>query len=340
MSFRGEGAPGAKLAFAGLLAAALARVAVASGDPVGLCWIGGVGVHGLPPMGGREAFDRVIGAIEGAAAAGDGNAGELAFERALAPVGRRARRGIGDRPPLGSARSPGPRAGDLRRAGDLGASAGGGARPRSHARRSSASAARCASARWRARRWSRPTPTWCGRRTRSGSPPSPRPGRAISRRAGGRLVDVTTADPAGRGGARRSSSPSRRRADELPHRVGAGHRAARPRARPRPHAPPPAGRGAALPAGAARAAHAAGRAPPQPARGSRALRRARAGGAGARPARRHAVHPLLAARHHPPLGGVGGAGPRPRRLPEHAGQAAGAPGGARAGPARSAPRAS
>jgi uncharacterized protein (DUF58 family) len=93
MSYRGEGAPGAKVAFAGLVAAALARVAVASGDPVGLCWIGGVGVHGLPPMGGREAFDRVIGAIEGAAAAGDGSAGEHAFERALAPVGRRARRG-------------------------------------------------------------------------------------------------------------------------------------------------------------------------------------------------------------------------------------------------------
>ena len=96
MSFRGAGAPrppGAKLAFAGLLAAALARIAVASGDPVGLCWIGGAGVHGLPPMAGREAFERVVGCIEGAAAAGDGSAGEHAFERALGPVGRRARRG-------------------------------------------------------------------------------------------------------------------------------------------------------------------------------------------------------------------------------------------------------
>jgi uncharacterized protein (DUF58 family) len=94
MSFRSEGGPpGAKVAFAGLLAAALARIAVASGDPVGLCWIGGVGVHGLPPMAGREAFERVVGSIEGAAAAGDGSAGEHAFERALGPVGRRARRG-------------------------------------------------------------------------------------------------------------------------------------------------------------------------------------------------------------------------------------------------------
>src|SRR5258705_676011 len=34
-------APGAKLAFASLIAAALARIAVASGDPVGLSFLGG-----------------------------------------------------------------------------------------------------------------------------------------------------------------------------------------------------------------------------------------------------------------------------------------------------------
>jgi uncharacterized protein (DUF58 family) len=56
-------------------------------------WIGGVGVRDLPPMAGREAFDRVVGCLEGAGAAGDGSAPELAFERELAPVGRRARRG-------------------------------------------------------------------------------------------------------------------------------------------------------------------------------------------------------------------------------------------------------
>ena len=93
MSYRGEGAPGAKLAYAGLCAAALARIAVASGDPVGLAWLGGVGVHGLPPMGGREAFERVIGCIEGAAAAGDASADDQAMSRALGPVARRARRG-------------------------------------------------------------------------------------------------------------------------------------------------------------------------------------------------------------------------------------------------------
>jgi uncharacterized protein (DUF58 family) len=93
MSFRGETAPGAKIAYAGLLAAALARIAVSSGDPVGLAWVGGIGVHGLPPMAGREAFERVVGSIEGAGAAGDGTTRENGFDRSLAPVGRRARRG-------------------------------------------------------------------------------------------------------------------------------------------------------------------------------------------------------------------------------------------------------
>lgn len=93
MSYRGDGAPGAKLAFAGLVAAALARVAVASGDPVGLAWLGGVGVHGMPPMAGREAFDRIVGSIEGAAAAGDASADDHAMSRALGPIARRARRG-------------------------------------------------------------------------------------------------------------------------------------------------------------------------------------------------------------------------------------------------------
>lgn len=93
MSFRGDRAPGAKLAFAGLVAAALSRVAVATGDPVGLAWLGGIGVHGIPPMAGREAFDRVVAAIEGAGAAGDASADDAAVARALSPVARRARRG-------------------------------------------------------------------------------------------------------------------------------------------------------------------------------------------------------------------------------------------------------
>jgi uncharacterized protein (DUF58 family) len=93
MSYRGEGAPGAKLAYAALIAAAMTRVALATGDPVGLVWIGGRGTHALPAMAGREAFERVVGVLEGASAAGDASSDAAALDRTLAPVARRARRG-------------------------------------------------------------------------------------------------------------------------------------------------------------------------------------------------------------------------------------------------------
>jgi hypothetical protein len=44
-------------------------------------------------MAGREAFERVVGALESAEAAGDASADASAMERALAPVARKARRG-------------------------------------------------------------------------------------------------------------------------------------------------------------------------------------------------------------------------------------------------------
>jgi uncharacterized protein (DUF58 family) len=93
MAYRGPRAPGAKLAYAALLAAATARVAVATGDPVGLAWIGGAAAHNLPAVAGREGFERVVGALEGARAAQDLSRDDGALERALAPVARRARRG-------------------------------------------------------------------------------------------------------------------------------------------------------------------------------------------------------------------------------------------------------
>jgi uncharacterized protein (DUF58 family) len=93
MSYRGEGAPGSKVAYAALIAAALGRVALASGDPVGLEWIGGAGTRALPAIAGREAFERVVGALEGASSAGDVSADDTAMERTLAPIARKARRG-------------------------------------------------------------------------------------------------------------------------------------------------------------------------------------------------------------------------------------------------------
>lgn len=93
MAYRSGRAPGAKLAYAATLAAALARVAVSTGDPVGLEWIGGQAARSLSATAGREAFDRIVGSLEGVAAAGDLTADATALDRCLAPVARKARRG-------------------------------------------------------------------------------------------------------------------------------------------------------------------------------------------------------------------------------------------------------
>jgi uncharacterized protein (DUF58 family) len=93
MGFRSAQAPGAKLAYAAVVAAALARVAVGGGDPVALFWIGGDNVRSLPAAGGREAFERVVGVLEGVAAGGDLHLDVAAVERAFAAVARGAGRG-------------------------------------------------------------------------------------------------------------------------------------------------------------------------------------------------------------------------------------------------------
>jgi len=93
MAYRSELAPASKLEMAVVVAAALARIAVASGDPVALDWIGGARPRSLPSMGGREAFERIVGALEDAEASGDLRTELGTVERALAPVARHARRG-------------------------------------------------------------------------------------------------------------------------------------------------------------------------------------------------------------------------------------------------------
>ena len=93
MGFRSKGAPGAKLAYAAVLAAALARIAVASGDPVALDFVGGTNGQPLPAIGGREAFERIVAALERTAAGGDVRHDVGEVERCLAAVARHARRG-------------------------------------------------------------------------------------------------------------------------------------------------------------------------------------------------------------------------------------------------------
>lgn len=93
MGFRSKGATGAKLAYAAVVAAALSRIAISGGDPVALDWIGGEGREPLPALGGREAFERVIAALETVRAGGDVRLDTAAVERAFAAVARHARRG-------------------------------------------------------------------------------------------------------------------------------------------------------------------------------------------------------------------------------------------------------
>jgi uncharacterized protein (DUF58 family) len=94
MKYRGSLAPGAKLAFGALVAAALARVAISSGDPVGLAYIGGEGKeHGVRVSSGREAFERVVGSLEACTPGGAARLDAQMLDRALAGIVRSARRG-------------------------------------------------------------------------------------------------------------------------------------------------------------------------------------------------------------------------------------------------------
>jgi len=94
MGYRGAGAPGAKLAWASVVAASLARLAVGSGDPVGLTFIGGSPTsRGVAVAGGREVFERVLGSLEAAGAGGDAKTDVAVLDRGLGGVARSARRG-------------------------------------------------------------------------------------------------------------------------------------------------------------------------------------------------------------------------------------------------------
>ncbi|MBN2193653.1 MAG: DUF58 domain-containing protein [Polyangiaceae bacterium] len=93
MAYRSPSAPGAKLAFAALVAAALARIALSSGDPVGLDWVGGERRRPLPALAGREAFERIVSALEVVEPSGDLTVDHQAVSRAIAPIARHASRG-------------------------------------------------------------------------------------------------------------------------------------------------------------------------------------------------------------------------------------------------------
>jgi uncharacterized protein (DUF58 family) len=93
MRFQSKGAFGPKFAFAALIAAALTKIAVASGDRVALDFIAGEGALGLPTTGGSEAFERVVAVLEATEPAGEVHENLPALERAFAPSARHGGRG-------------------------------------------------------------------------------------------------------------------------------------------------------------------------------------------------------------------------------------------------------
>ncbi len=94
MGYRGSRSPAAKYAWAALIAAALARVAIAQGDSVAVTFFGGSqAVHNVPRGGGREQFERIVSALEAADPFGDADAQSNIVEDAVANVDRTSRRG-------------------------------------------------------------------------------------------------------------------------------------------------------------------------------------------------------------------------------------------------------
>lgn len=94
MGYRGsKRARDSKLGTAALVSAVLARIAVASGDPVGLTYFGGEHARPIAVSGGREGFDRILGSLEEARAGGDAVRDPALLDRALGILTRAARRG-------------------------------------------------------------------------------------------------------------------------------------------------------------------------------------------------------------------------------------------------------
>ncbi len=98
MAYSSAKAKASKLAYAGLLAAALTRIAVASGDLITLDWLGGENATGLAAIGGKMAFERVVEAFEQLRPKEDDSEADArltteSFERRLYAVAKAARRG-------------------------------------------------------------------------------------------------------------------------------------------------------------------------------------------------------------------------------------------------------
>jgi uncharacterized protein (DUF58 family) len=93
MSYTGPGGPGPKYGFAALIAAALAYIAVRTGDRVALDFLGGKNARPLPPRAGRDAFERIVLALEDVEPDGDLSEDRAGIEQVIGQAQRSARRG-------------------------------------------------------------------------------------------------------------------------------------------------------------------------------------------------------------------------------------------------------
>jgi uncharacterized protein (DUF58 family) len=93
MTYRSPGAPAAKIAFASVVAAALARVALSNGDPVSLTFVAGTRAAAVRRASGGDQFERIVAALESAEPGGDAYAEPDVLDRAIQAVARSTRRG-------------------------------------------------------------------------------------------------------------------------------------------------------------------------------------------------------------------------------------------------------
>jgi len=93
MSYTGPSGPGPKYGFAALIAAALAYIAVRTGDRVALDFLGGKNARPLPPRAGRDAFERIVLALEDVEPDGDLSEDRASIEQVIGQAQRSARRG-------------------------------------------------------------------------------------------------------------------------------------------------------------------------------------------------------------------------------------------------------
>ena len=95
MSYQAKNASLSKFEYAALLSAGLARIALSSGDPVGLSLLGGTGALDtrVPPRSSGETFERIVSLLDATKPAGDLTKQPHILEEPLDLLSKGSRRG-------------------------------------------------------------------------------------------------------------------------------------------------------------------------------------------------------------------------------------------------------